>query len=132
MGLNKKDTNSILNINITNITNTNGPPTYSSVANQGYNYNQKFFDNSVINKINQENTMISSNIDNYEIDNKDEIKKTDNTEQDKNFGIALDRKNKDQSPFTIGKEMVRDGFRMKIENNPSSTRRMESDKPGKI
>lgn len=59
--INKMNINTILNMNITNITNAGGPLTSNSSLHNGYNCNKNFFDNSVLNKINQETTMISNN-----------------------------------------------------------------------
>lgn len=136
--MNKKETTSILNINITSLTNTNGPPTYSSVANNGYNYNQKFFDNSVMNKLNQENTIITSNLNNYEFENNDKIKKNENVEQDNN---TFNRNDKESKPFKIGNEIDGDKIKTNYEsknnfgsivNNAKSMTRMESNNQGKI
>jgi len=95
--LNKKETNSILNINISNLTSANGPPTCTSNSNNGYNCNQNFFDNSVMNKLNQDNTIITSNKNNYENVNNNI---TDNLEQEKNYMKTLNKKNKDASVFS--------------------------------
>jgi hypothetical protein len=99
--LNKKETNSILNINISNLTSANGPPTYTSNSNNGYNCNKNFFDNSVMNKLNQDNTIITSNKNNYENVNN---KNSDNLDQEKNYKKTLNKKNKDASDFTFVNE----------------------------
>jgi len=99
----KKSSNSILNINITNITNTHGPPTFNSITNNGYNYNQNFFDNSVINKINHENTMITMNLNNNELGNE---KINENANNEKLLGIIPGRKliRNESTPFIYGNQ----------------------------
>jgi hypothetical protein len=56
-------------MNITNITNTCGPLTTNSINANGNQGNKIFFDNSVINKINQENTILSINKNNLDLIN---------------------------------------------------------------
>lgn len=127
MELNKKEKNSILNINITNLTNTNGPPTYTSVANNGYNCNQKFFDNSVINKINQENTIITSYLNNLGIENNYEIKKNENFEPENKFRITLNKKNKDSlSLLVFDNELEAEKIKIKNQFGSVSSRKLEN------
>lgn len=120
-----------MNINITNLTNSNGPPTYTSVANNIYNNYQKFFDNSVINKLNQDNSILSSNKNVFsneiEINND---KKVENFNQEKNFTIKQNAKNNDANFFTFEKDSDKE-TKDKYENTFNSTRKLEIHSQGK-